>query len=139
MSQWSGCQIRYRWFNVNFCNNEIRILFGACTSDLITIFLFFSISGTEIEETFRGMPFHNSYYAKYIFLSNLFIYWTIDCYCITHSMKFTKQQWTMKYPATRFKSICIYSFLLRSPIFDELLNNITFCFYSLYLILSHLQ
>ena len=56
-----------------------------------------SILGTEIKFEFQRMPFHDSYYAKYIFLSNLSIYWIIYCYCITHSLKFTMQQWTMKH------------------------------------------
>ena len=72
-----------------------------------------SIIGTEIKFEFQRMPFHDSYYAKYIFLSNLSIYWIIYCYCIPHSLKFTMQQWTMKHQSTRHKLICIYSISLR--------------------------
>ena len=129
MSQWSGCQTRCRWFlYVLWLQWDKNIIIWRIYIKFHYNMFNISILGTEIKFKVQRMPFHNSYYAKYIFLSNLSIYWIIYCYCIPHSLKFTMQQWTMKHQETRHKLICIYSISLRSPIFFLLLYRIISCF-----------
>ena len=94
----------YAYFDYNGMKNTWRIYIKFQYNIFNICFL-----GTEMKCNLQRMPFHNSYYAKYIFLSNLSIYWMICCHCIPHSLKFTMQQWTMKHQATRHKLICIYS------------------------------